>query len=84
MGFGKAMVMFVLVALFAVTAIGMAAVMNNDKPTDAYYTLPNNTAAGSSALSGTIIGAGVSIMVPMIIIAGILALFVGFTMLRKH
>ena len=83
MGLGKLFITFILVALFATTAIGMAAIMSNDKPTDSYYTLPNHTATGSSALAGTVFSTTGTLMFPMIFIAGILVLLGGFVILRK-
>ena len=38
MGLGKLVITFILVAMFAATAIGMAAMAQADKPTDSYYT----------------------------------------------
>jgi hypothetical protein len=83
MGLGKLVITFILVALFAVTAIGMAAIMQHDRPTDSYYTMPNNTATGSTALTGTLFATTGSLMLPMILIAAILVLLGGFLILRK-
>jgi hypothetical protein len=83
MGLGKLFISFLLVALFATTAIGMAAIMDHDKPTDSYYTMPNNTATGSVALSGTIFSTMGSLGTPLIFVAGILVLLGGFMILRK-
>lgn len=83
MGLGKLFITFLLVALFAVTAIGMAAIMQNDKPTDSYYAMPNHTATGSVALTGTMFTTMSSLTTPLVLIAGILVLFGGFVILRK-
>jgi len=83
MGLGKLVITFILVAMFAATAIGMAAMAQADKPTDSYYTLPNHTATGSSNLVGTMFATTSNLMLPMILIAGILVLMGGFLILRK-
>jgi hypothetical protein len=83
MGLGKLFITFILVALFALTVIGMAAIMQNDKPMDSYYTMPNHTATGSSALTTTLFATTGSLMTPLILIAGILVLMGGLVILRK-
>jgi len=83
MGLGRLVVTFILVALFAMTAIGMAAMAQADKPTDNYYKLPNHTATGSVGLVGTMFSTTSNLMLPMILIAGILVLMGGFVILRK-
>ena len=83
MAIGRLVITFLLVALFAMTAIGMAAMAQADKPTDSYYTLPNHTATGSVGLIGTMFSTTSNLMLPMILIAGILVLMGGFVILRK-
>jgi hypothetical protein len=83
MGFGKAAISFILIAVFAVSMVGMASIMIKDKPTDAYYTNTSNTVSGSVNLVGTIFGVSSNIMIPIIAISGILVLFAGFAVLRK-
>jgi hypothetical protein len=83
MGFGKVAISFILLAVFALSMVGMAAVMVNDKPTDSYYTNPSHTATGSVNLVGTVFGVTNNLMIPILAIAGILVLFAGFAFLRK-
>jgi hypothetical protein len=83
MGLGKLVITFILVALFAMTAIGMAAMAQADKPLDSYYSMPNHTVSGSSNLVGTMFATTSNLMIPMILIAGILVLMGGFVILRK-
>jgi hypothetical protein len=82
--FGKAVIAFLLISLFAIVMVGATSMMIKDKPTDSYYSDPNNTATGSSGLVTTVFGSGSSMAIPIVGIAGILVLFAGFMMLKKH
>jgi hypothetical protein len=83
MGFGKAAISFILLAVFAISLVGMASIMIHDKPTDSYYTDINKTTTGSLNLVGTVFGVSSNLMIPLLGIAGILVLFAGFAFLRK-
>jgi hypothetical protein len=63
--------------------VGMAAMALKDKPTDAYYTMPNQTATGSVHLGEVMFGVQSTLMTPIIIIAAILMLGAAFMWLRK-
>lgn len=84
MGFGSASIKFLMLAVFAVTMIGMFAVMDADKPTDEYYTNESNSVAGSVALGTTVFGVAGNLMVPIIGVMGILVLLAGFIVLKKR
>jgi hypothetical protein len=83
MGFGKVAISFILISLFALTVVGMFAIMQNDAPTDSYYSNTSNSVTSSLQLSGTVFGVSANLMVPIIAIAGIMMLFSGFVILRK-
>jgi hypothetical protein len=81
--FAKMAVMFIAIALFAVTIIGMAAAMEKDKPTSDYYTNASNSITGSSQVGSVAIGTTGTLMVPVVAIAGILVLLGGFLILTR-
>jgi len=83
MSVGKSVVLFFVVALFAVTMVAMAATMASDMPDDSYYDNANNSAAGSTELAETSLGVGTNLMVPAVAVAGILALMAGMLILRR-
>lgn len=83
MGFGKIAIIFIMVSLFAVTVVGMASMMEKDKPTDSYYTNPNNTISGSVQLGSQVFSVTSSLMIPIVGIVGILVLLGGFFILSR-
>ena len=83
MGFAKMAILFILISVFAFVMIGAASMMIKDKPTDAYYTMPNKTATGSVHLGEIMFGVQSTLMIPIIIIAAILMLGAAFMWLRK-
>ena len=83
MGLGKLVITFFIVAMFAATVIGMAALAQADKPTDSYYTMPNHTINGSIGLVSTIFSTTSNLLLPMILLSAILVLMGGFVILRK-
>jgi hypothetical protein len=83
MALGKAAILFIFLAMFAFTTVGMYSMMQKDAPTDSYYSMTNHTATGSVALEKILQGQSASLMVPVLAIGGIMLLFAGFTILRK-
>lgn len=83
MGFGKAAIIFLMIAMFAFTVVAVSSTMLNDKPTDTYYDDGNNSASGSTGMVEGMMGTGSSLLIPILGISGILVLFAGFMVLRK-
>jgi hypothetical protein len=83
MGFGKVALMFLIISLFSFVMVGMAAMMQNDAPTDEYYSNITNSVTGTIGLAKVLQGQTASLMVPILAIGGIVMLAAGFGILRK-
>jgi hypothetical protein len=83
MSFGKTVIIFIILALFALTIVGMGAMMEHDKATDSYYLDPNNTVSGSVRLGSTAFGVAGDMTIPLVGIAAILVLGAGMMVLTR-